>query len=399
VRIRGVRTVVYEYAAVRPIGDVQLPQGARRVAEVAVFLTTDEEPVGVGLASPAARPLVHSIAEELVGHDPREVRGLHELMLRKTFKAGSTGVIGNAIAALDCALWDLRAKHNGVPLWRELGATTNRVAAYASGLDMPLSDDELSTYYRDAAKSHGIRAGKLKVGRDPERDLERMALMRDALIEGSGVTRPSLMIDANEFWTAKQAIRRVAEIEREFDLVWVEEPVRRDDHRGLARVSRGIRASVATGENLSATGQFVPLFIHESADVIQVAVQNAGITTSLRVAEMADAFGLATALVNCPGRFAANIAAVLPNHLMMEDVGAGSDAVFTSDHRLENGTIVLGDRPGIGITFDEERLTAHTVDQPSAATIGSHYRRSVDSGVREVDVPALAADGDHRDGG
>ncbi len=398
-RIRGVRTVVYEYAAVRPIGDVQLPQGARRVAEVAVFLTTDEEPVGVGLASPAARHLVHSIAEELVGHDPREVRGLHELMLRKTFKVGPTGVIGNAIAALDCALWDLRAKHNGVPLWRELGATTNRVAAYASGLDMPLSDDELSTYYRDAAKSHGIRAGKLKVGRDPERDLERMALMRDALIEGSGVTRPSLMIDANEFWTAKQAIRRVAEIEREFDLVWVEEPVRRDDHRGLARVSRGIRASVATGENLSATGQFVPLFIHESADVIQVAVQNAGITTSLRVAEMADAFGLATALVNCPGRFAANIAAVLPNHLMMEVVGAGSDAVFTSDHRLENGTIVLGDRPGIGITFDEERLTAHTVDRPSAATLGSHYRRSVNSGVREVDVPALAADADHRDGG
>ena len=154
-RIRGVRTVVYEYTAVRPIGDVQPPHGARRVADVAVFLTTDEEPVGSGAGEPRGRPLVHSIAEELVGHDPREVRGLHELMLRKTFKAGPTGVIGNAIAALDCALWDLRAKHNGVPLWRELGATTNRVAAYASGLDMPLSDDELSTYYRDAAKPHG----------------------------------------------------------------------------------------------------------------------------------------------------------------------------------------------------------------------------------------------------
>jgi len=80
---------------------------------------------------------------------------------------------------------------------------------------------------------------------------------------------------------------------------------------------------------------------------------------------------------------------------MMEVVGAGSDAVFTSDHRLENGAIVLGDRPGIGITFDEERLAAHTVDRPSAATLGGLYRRSVDSGVREVDVPALEADGDH----
>jgi L-alanine-DL-glutamate epimerase-like enolase superfamily enzyme len=141
VRIRGVRTVLYEYTALRPIGDVQLPNGARRVADVAVFLTTDEEPVGVGFASPAAQPIVHSLAEELIGQDPRGVRGLHELLLRKTFKAGPTGVVGNAIAALD---WDLRAKHNGVPLWRELGATTNRVAAYASGLDMPLSDDELA---------------------------------------------------------------------------------------------------------------------------------------------------------------------------------------------------------------------------------------------------------------
>jgi L-alanine-DL-glutamate epimerase-like enolase superfamily enzyme len=139
----------------------------------------------------------------------------------------------------------------------------------------------------------------------------------------------------------------------------------------------------------------VPLLIHESADVIQVAVQNAGITTALRVAEMADAFGLSTALVNCPGRFAAHVAAALPNHLMMEVVGAGSDAVFNSDLRIEDGAIVLGDRPGIGITFDEERLAAHTVDQPSAATLGGLYRRSVDSVVHEVAVPGLVRDGSH----
>jgi L-alanine-DL-glutamate epimerase-like enolase superfamily enzyme len=263
--------------------------------------------------------------------------------------------------------------------------------AYASGLDMPLPDDELFAYYLQAASEHGIRAGKLKVGRDPDRDLQRLALMRDAIIKGSGVARPSLMVDANEFWSPKQAIRRVAELEREFDLVWVEEPVRRDDHRGLARVSRGIRASVATGENLTSTSQFVPLFIHESADVIQVAVQSAGITTSLLIAEMADAFGLPTALVNCPGRFAAHVAAVLPNHLMMEVVGAGSDAVFQSDQRLEDGMIVLGDTPGIGITFDEEKLAAHTIDRPSTETLGSLYRRSLDSGVREFDPPARAA--------
>jgi L-alanine-DL-glutamate epimerase-like enolase superfamily enzyme len=309
-------------------------------------------------------------------------------MLRLTFKAGADGVVGSALAALDCALWDLRAKHNGLPLWRELGGSSGRVAAYASGLDMPLSDAELRTYYCDVAERYGIRAGKLKVGRDPDRDLERLGLMRDALSMGSPGTRPSLMVDANEFWTPKQAIRRISELERAFDLVWVEEPVRRDDHRGLARVSKGVRAAVATGENLTAISQFVPLMLNESADVIQIAVQATGVTTALRIAEMSDALGLPVALVNCPGRYAAHVAAVLPNHLMMEVVDAGRDAVFRSDHRLEDGWIVLGDAPGLGISFDDERLTQHAVDRPSPQTLGAGYRRAVDSGKSE---PGIAA--------
>jgi L-alanine-DL-glutamate epimerase-like enolase superfamily enzyme len=386
VQITGVRTVLYEYGVLRPIGDVQLPDGARRIAELAVFLTTDEEPVGVAIGAPASRQIIHHLAEQLVGRDPREVRGLHDLMLRLTFKAGPYGVAGSAVAALDTALWDLRAKRNGVSLWRELGGSSGRAAAYASGLDMPLSDSELRTYYCDVAARHGITAGKLKVGRDPDRDLERLAVMRDALAEGSGTSRPSLMIDANEFWTPKQAIRRISEIERDFDLVWAEEPVRREDHRGLARVSRSVRAAVATGENLTSTGQFVPLLLHESADVIQFAVQATGITTALQVGEMADALGLPVALVNCPGRYAAHVAAVLSNHLMMEVVDAGRDVVFRSDHRLEDGWIVLGDAPGLGITFDEELLAQHEVDRPSSGTLGAAYRRAVDSGISEPGI-------------
>ena len=401
-RITGVRTAQYEYGVRRPIGDVQLPDGASRIAELAVSLTTDEGAVGVAIGSAASEPFVHGLTEHLVGKDPREVRGLHELMLRLTFKAGADGVVGSAVAALDCALWDLRAKHNGLPLWRELGGSSGRAAAYASGLDMPLSDAELRTYYGDMAERYGIRAGKLKVGRDPDRDLERLGLMRDALSTGSPSTRPSLMVDANEFWTPKQAIRRIAELEREFDLVWVEEPVRRDDHRGLARVSKGVRAAVATGENLTAISQFVPLLLNESADVIQIAVQGTGVTTALRIAEMSDALGLPVALVNCPGRYAAHVAAVLPNHLMMEVVDAGRDAVFQSDHRLVDGWIELGDAPGLGISFDEERLTQHAVDHPSPATLGAGYRRASDSGISEPGIAVRnddprASEGDGHD--
>ncbi len=177
----------------------------------AVFITTDEEPVGVAVASPGAAPIPHDLAAELVGRDPRAVRGLHEMLMRRTSKAGQGDAVGNAVAALDIALRDLRAKQNGVPLWRELGASSNNVFAYASSLDMPLSDGGLQVYYRGMADSSGISAGKLKVGRDPERDLERLAIVRDALAEESGTAWPSLTIDANDFWTPKQAIRRIVE--------------------------------------------------------------------------------------------------------------------------------------------------------------------------------------------
>jgi L-alanine-DL-glutamate epimerase-like enolase superfamily enzyme len=387
VLITGVRTVAYDYETKRPIGDVQLPGGATRMGDLAVFLTTDEAAVGVAIAATGAQPVVQALAEHLIGKDPRQVRGLHELLLRRTFKSGRGTVVGYALAALDCALWDLRAKINGVPLWRELGGSSNEVAAYASGLDMPLSDAALRTYYLEMARTHGISAGKLKVGRDPNRDVERLGIMRDALVEGSGNRRPSLMIDANEFWAPKQAIRRISELERDFDLVWVEEPVRRDDYRGLARVSRGIRGAVATGENLNSIGEFVQLLLNESADVVQISVQATGVTTALQIAEMSDALGLQVALVNCPGRYAAHVAAVMPNHLMMEVIDAGRDAVFRSDHRLEDGRIVLGEAPGLGITFNEDRLAQHAIARPSSESLGARYGRARDSGISEPSLP------------
>jgi L-alanine-DL-glutamate epimerase-like enolase superfamily enzyme len=392
-RIRGVRTVLYEYPTPRPIGDVQLPGGALRLAEVAVFLTTDVEAVGVGIATAAAQPVVHRLAAELVGRDPLAVRGLFQLMERLVFKGGPGAATGSAISALDCALWDLRAKHHGVPLWRELGASSNRVRAYASGLDMPLADDQLAAYYRHMAERYGIDSGKLKVGRDPDRDMARLAIMRDALVAGSGAPHPSLMIDANEFWTPKQAVRRIGEMERHFDLVWAEEPVRRDDHRGLARVSRGVRTSIATGENLTSASQFVPLLAQEAADVVQVAVQGTGITGALQILDMADAFGLPVALVNSPGRYAAHVGAALSNHLAMEVIDPGPDAVYATDDRLEDGCIILGDSPGLGLTFDEDRLRQHAVDRPSDDSLGMRYRRASDSGISEQGLPFVVEPG------
>ena len=119
-----------------------------------------------------------------------------------------------------------------------------------------------------------------------------------------------------------------------------------------------------------------------AADILQMAVGNVGITGALRIAETADTFGMPFALVNCPGRYAAHVATVMPNHLMMEVLDVGRDAVFTTGHAIEGGEIMLGETPGIGLIFDEELLAGHAVDRPSAATPGWHLSTLARLGTR-----------------
>ena len=370
-KITGVGAVLYEYDLDRPLGDVHLPQGFRRGADLAVSVTTDEGVTGVTIAPAAAAgplPLLESV---VVGEDPRSVRTLWERMTAVAFKAGVAGPIKAAISGIDCALWDLRAKAHGVPLWRELGASHGNVPAYASGLDTPLSDDELAAFYRRMA-GFGIRAGKLKVGPDREADRRRLGVVASSMSQ--------LMIDANEFWSPKQAVQRVADLETEFELTWVEEPARRWDWEGLRRVSDAIRAPVASGENLDDVHDFVPLLRHGAVDVVQISSHTTGITGALQVGELAAAFDRPVAMMNCPGRFMAHLAAALPHHTMMEVLDAGRDAVLVRQPPLRDGRIVLGEEPGSGIEFDAEKLERHRVSAPSPHSFAALYRRDPATG-------------------
>jgi len=221
-QITDVSAVLYGYPFTRPIGDVHLPQGARHGAEVAVEVHTDEGVTGISVGTAGSQGAILGFAPLLAGRDPRGVRGIWEKMVAAGFKAGVAGPVKHAITALDCALWDLRAKLHGVPLWKELGADTNRVKAYASGLDTPLSDAQLTSFYAGMA-ARGVTTGKLKVGRDPERDERRLELMKRAL----RAPDPGLIIDANEYWSPKQAVQRIKALERSYTFTWVEEPARR----------------------------------------------------------------------------------------------------------------------------------------------------------------------------
>jgi L-alanine-DL-glutamate epimerase-like enolase superfamily enzyme len=381
-KITGVRTKLYQFEMTRRLGDANNPTGGRRATNLAVYVDTDSGLTGVTIGSPSSRAFIHSFVENLlIGEDPRGVRGLWQKMVDRVFKGNNRGQVTDALSTIDVALWDLKAKANDEPLWRTLGASSNRVRGYASGLDTPLSDDELRAFYEDMA-AQGFYAGKLKVGLDPESDLRRIGIMQEALATSG--KKPVLMVDSNEYWSPKQAIRHLSMFEEHFDLFWAEEPARRWDYAGLRQVSRAIKAAVATGENLDHVSEFMPLVDEHAVDVIEIGRTASGITGNLQIADLAYAFEIPVSVMNCPGSFMAHFAAALPNHIWMEVFNAGRTTGMEVDTHIEDGWIVLGDSPGLGIRFDETLLEELAVDETAAIATGLPAGRRKGAGLTLV---------------
>lgn len=366
----------------RKKGDANSPGGRIRSGNLAVEVTTDEGLTGVAIGGTRAASQIHSLIHDLcIGEDPRGVRGLWQRMIDRAFKGGHDGMINDAISVVDIALWDLKAKANGEPLWKTLGGSRPRVSAYASGLEMPLSDDELRDWYSEMADL-GFTGGKLKVGLDQDADIRRLGIVREALSKNTD--RPTLLIDANEYWSPKQAIRHVREMEEEFDITWIEEPARRWDFLGLKRVSRGVKAAVCAGENLDTLGDFLPYFYHGAADVIQVSSGMTGITCALQIADAAYGFELPVTLGGSAGNFHAHLATAMPNHMIMEVGEVEPDPVYNTDVRLDDGWLIPGNRPGNGIELDQDKLNEHKVDKLAPASEASPFGRRRGAGLYEV---------------
>lgn len=380
-RITGFRTLATVHNWDRPVGDVNGVVDSGTTSVPIVLLTTDVGLLGVGLGSNAH---VEDLFPVLDGQDPRAALALYDRMLARVFKAGHAGAVFGTIGALDMALWDLKAKAADEPLWRTLGAQDHVVPAYASGLDAPLTDDELCELHQRFA-ARGFDAVKLKGGLDVSADLRRLHLVSDLYTSARG-RQPALMIDANESWSRKEAVRHVHRIEEELDLAWVEEPVRRWDVDGLAVVSRGVRASVATGENLTGLEQFRPLISANAVDVVQTG-SIWGITHFLRVATLAQAFDLPVSPVGYNANPLAHAAAAVPNHLSIEVQDLGLPEGIRADQHFEDGMVVLGDAPGLGIEVDENAV-GNAGAAPGWSTLTSPHTRPASAGRRLVGKPA-----------
>ena len=383
-KITGVSCTLYQFTMGRRMGDANSPMGRARGSGCVIELHTDSELTGITTGGGAAVPIIKSLVDGvLIGQDPRRVTGLWQRMVNKHFKGGHDGLANDAISALDIALWDLKAKANDEPLWKTLGGINQPVNAYASGLDMPLSDDEIFGFYRMMAENYGFTDGKLKVGLDQDFDLRRIGIMKDALSINSD--EPGLMVDANEYWSPKQAIRKVREMEEQYDLMWIEEPARRWDFLGLRRICDAVRTPVCAGENLDTLGDFLPYFHNRSADIIQVGSGMTGITCAIQIADAAYGFNLPVTLGGSAGHHHAHLATVIPNYVTIEVGNASSDDGVTSqDVTFEGGKAILGNKPGLGIEVNRDALEAASVDRIPPGSGPSPFGRRPGAGLYEV---------------
>ncbi len=349
-KITGYRSEVYIAKMDREIADANLPGGVEMLPGSILFIETDENITGISLGYGAG---IDSLFHLIEGEDPRDITGLWNRMNDYLHKVGNEGAACAAMSAIDMALWDLKARIADEPLWRTLGAQEGRVKAYASGLDYSLSDDDLFNFYRRMAEQ-GMDTGKLKVGLDIDADMRRLAIVEEALSIAS--PRPGLMIDSNEYWSPKQAVRYIRKIEEKFDLVWVEEPARRWDYHGLNLVSSQVKAAVATGENLKNLSDVYPLIANQAVDILNLSGNHSGITGCRQIANMALVHNLPVSMMNAQANFMAHAAAAFPNHSMMEVVDPGREHCLKFDNYIEDGYIHLSEAPGLGIEVDETRL-------------------------------------------
>ena len=382
-KITGFRVENYTMQMDRPIADSNYPAGDDLMPSSLLWIETDEGVSGIAPGGGDVERFFHL----LEGQDPREVVGLWRKMVDYVHKGGLVAV-GGPISSVDIALWDLKAKLAEEPLWQTFGALEGRTKAYASGIGYCLSDEDLFAFYRRMAE-RGVDGGKLKIGLDMTADLRRIGIMRDALSVAS--PRPQLMIDVNEYWSPKQTVRFMHEIEKHYDITWIEEPARRWDYEGLSQVSRQIKAAVATAENLKSIGEVYPLIHNQAVDIINVSTATSGFTGCRQVAHLAYAYELPVSMMNCQANYMAHLAAALPNHLSMEVVDPGREHCLDFDNHIEEGFIVLGDKPGLGIEVNEQKLRALQENPPARKSNFPFARRegagAYVKGVEEGEVP------------
>jgi L-alanine-DL-glutamate epimerase-like enolase superfamily enzyme len=291
----------------------------------------------------------------LQGADPRRIESLWHKMWWRLHYSGRGGLATFAISAVDIALWDLKARLAGEPLWRLLGGADPQVKAYAGGIDLQLPLDDLRRQ-TEANIARGFRAIKMKVGRQRlSEDVDRIGALRSWV--GNGIP---IMVDANMRWSVRQAI----EASRAFaplGVYWLEEPTIPDDVDGPRRIEAEGPVPVATGENYHTIYEFQKIIAAQGVSFPEPDVSNiGGITNWIKVAHLAEAHNLPVTSHGVHDLHVHLLAAV-PNASFLEVHGFALEDYLLHPMQIVDGFATAPDRPGHGVEFDWDKINQHKV--------------------------------------
>lgn len=358
--------------ALAEVGDLHICAYPPQAQTCLVKVTADDGTVGWGeahapLGPRATKAVVEDVlAPLLVGGDPLAVEYHWERMYGSMRLRGhSTGYQLEAIAGADIALWDLAGKLLGLPIYRLLGGPyRTTLPTYASGIPGATIEERVATARRFVAE--GYTAMKLSIGRgDIDSDLAQAAAVAEA-IRGQA----DLLIDAHGAYTAENALyvgRRL----QDMGVYWLEDPLAPEDVDGYVHLTAALDMAVAAGETECTRWQFEERLSRRAVDVILPDICRAGgISEGRRIATVASLHGIKWAAHVSMGSSvhvaaAAHLAAASANFLVFEFSSTpnpiGED-LLTAPLHPEGGFIEVPTGPGLGITFDEERLRAHIAE-------------------------------------
>ncbi len=327
-----------------------------------VTITDADGAVGVGYSytigtgGPAVISLLReTLVARLIGREAEEIEAIWRDLLFVTHATAVGAITSLALAAIDTALWDLRCKRAGLPLWRMAGGAKPAIPLYST--EGGWLHIEPAALVEDAiqVKEQGFAGSKVKVGKPHlAQDRARLAAVRAAVGDDF-----RLMVDANQAFHFHEALLR-AHMLADVGITWFEEPMPADDLAGHARLAAQSRVPIAVGESLYSPGQFADYLRAGACSIVQVDVARVGgITPWLKVAHMAEAMNVAV----CPHflmELHVSLVCAIPNSWMLEYIPQ-LDPITHSRLDIRKGLAHPPEAAGLGIDWDHQAIAAQTI--------------------------------------
>ena len=359
---------------------------------VFVKVETDEGVTGWGECGTQARgtgpamvAAVRLVAEDLLGENPADIERLWHKVYRRFSYLGSRGFGTSLVAGFDVALWDIKGKATGRPVYDLLGGRfRDPVRLYCNVWFRGCTTPE---EYAAAAQKNLVDIGHEACKLDPFLEmLPYHTMYQDGQISAAGeqqgydivaavreVVGPQfeILIDAHGHYNVPTAIRLANNLYEQSNIGWFEEPVPPEGNDALKQVRDKTNAPICVGERLFTRWDFLPIFHNGLADFIMPdTIWTGGISEIKKIATMAETYYIPMAPHVVPGGpieliAAAHVVSSIPNFYRLEHAQSliePHNALLKEPYEIKDGHLYLNDRPGLGFELDEEKVKAAAVE-------------------------------------